>query len=659
MGSGPQETLETLATARITLGVEPFVSIECETPMIEPVCYRLGRPARRAFYGLRPALRPFRSNATSAIHSQRGPVQSELLRFALTRKSHTENPELNFGKFFTDVFLEQWPLNSAPAPLWTPKPGDPSSTKAALNRAEHLHSLQHFIERNLADTRAGGDFMTLYGKEFRRALKSCERHNTYGDILSFINGIDTRLKRLGSRIHVDFHFLGIYYACLTLSECSLDHHIRRYLAADSPIKAKLSEEESLSLVKGLLSSLQAVSFQDPTRDTSNLLCLINGESQPDASNLHQILHWSRDDAKMSQVEDYLALLAQTGDTAIRRLMWEKYLRSDDSEITGFHSGYVYATSMVRAGKPDDALAALRTLSKRAGNDLPRISEFENLNVLLKDDAINGELCQLVSEEEYTKILYVQISEVEKRLGLGFDDNALRERISDTSTSERPLLTIDGDTSGYESPKRLVAEIRALGCSKYPADLNKIGNLLDEFEGSFIPTRVPSWPGPDAEFYWAPQRSPGGLHKTPSQKSDSFPNTSVLDSGLVKVIPGHSQTPYPLGQTLHLMQLGYLLMKQQSPASKGHSDISPQLEETGYLVTWDRVSGRFLIVFAGVEHGVVNPLTESHIRGGPSGRDAIVEINPLNYEHRLGPDIYIPNYRLEVDPSPDLIFDKRT
>lgn len=626
--------------------------------MIEHVCYRLGRPARRAFYGLRPALRPFRGNTTSAIHSNRGPVQSELLRFALTRKIHTENPELNFEKLFRDLFLEQWPFNSAPAPLWTTNPGDPSSTKAALNRAEHLHSLQHFIERELADTTVGDDFMTRYGNEFRRAIKSCERHHTYGDILSFINGVDTRLKRLGSRMHVDFHSLGIYYACLTLSECSLDYHIRCYLAAaDSPIK-KLSEEESLSLVKGLLSSLQAVSFQDPTRDTSNLLRLINGESQPDASNLHQILHWSRDDAKMSQVEDYLALLAQTGDTTIRRLMWEKYLRSDESELTSFHSGYVYAASMVRAGKSDDSLAALRTLSKRAGNNLPCISEFEDLNDLLGNDAINEELCQLVSEEEYAKILYAQISEVEKRLGLRVDDQ-IRKGISDTSAGEQPLITIDGDSSGFESPERLVAEIKALGCSKYAADLNNIGDLLDEFEGSFIPTCVPSWPGSDAEFYWAPQRSSVGLHKPPCQKVDGFPDASLLDSGLVKVTPGHNQTSYAFGQTLHLMQLGYLLVKRQPPTFGGHVDASPQLEETGYLVTWDRASRRFLIVFAGVEHGVVDPLTESHIRAGPSGKDAIMEINPLNYKHTLGPDIYIPNYRLQVDPSHDLIFDKRT
>lgn len=627
--------------------------------MIEHVCYRLGRPARRAFCWLRPALRPVRRNTTSAIHSDRGPAQSELLRFALTRKNHTENPELNFEKLFTDVFLEQWPLNSAPAPLWTPKPGDPSSTKVALSRAEHLHSVQHFIERNLVDTTAGDDFMAIYGKEFKKAVKSCERHHTYGDILSFINGVDTRLKRLGSRMHVDFHAVGIYYACLTLSECSLDYHIRCYLAAaDSPIKEKLGEEDSLSLVKGLLSSLQAVPFQDPSRDISNILRLINGESQPDVSNLHQILYWSKEDAKMSQVEDYLALLAQSGDTTIRRLMWEKYLRSDDAELTGFHSGYVYAASMVRAGKPNDALAALRTLSERAGNDLPHISEFEDLNGILENDIINEELCQLVSKEEYAKILYVQISEVERRLGLPLDGEASHEAISDTSASEKPLVTIDGDSSGYESPGRLVAEIKALGCSKHPADLNNIGNLLDEFEGSFIPTCVPSWPGPDAEFYWAPQRSPVGLHNAHPQKNDSSPNTSLSDSGLVKVTPGHSQTPYAFGQTLHLMQLGYLLMKQQPPASTAHFDTSPQPQETGYLVTWDRVSGRFLIVFAGVEHGVVDPLTESHIRAGPSGRDAIVEINPLNYKHTLGRDIYIPSYRLEVDPSPDLIFDKR-
>ncbi|KAL4785281.1 hypothetical protein BJX76DRAFT_347184 [Aspergillus varians] len=502
--------------------------------------------------------------------------------------------------------------------------------------------------------------MPRYRKQLQNSLEQCERHNTYGQILSFINGLGTRLEQLDSRMFGTFHSMGMHYACLAFSESSLKHHLRGYVAAR---EKHIGQADSHSLVKALLSSLRTLSFQDPKRGTSKLLRLVTGDPDSHTPSLHGILYWTKSNAKQDGVGDYLSLLVQAKSETTLQETWDIYLQStvDDPDFTDFQSGYVYALSLVTAGDSSGALIALRQLSDRAGHNLPGISEFGGLSGLLVDDAITEALGQLVSEEEYARLLNAQISDIEKRLGIRWDDDkAVHLGISDAcDASDQPLLTMDGDSPGYESPERLIAEIQALGCSKSPADLSKLADVLDEYEGNLIPISIPSWSDPDTEFYWTVQRSPVELCSNTSPLGFDDPqNVSLSDLGLVKVIPSTDEGPFALAHTLHLIQLGYLLPKQSSH-SRESSDDPSQLEELGYLVTWDRISGRFLIVFAGAGRGPVNPTAEFHILAAPSGYDAIVEINPLNNMRSLGPNIRIPKYRLEQDPALDLIFGMHT
>jgi hypothetical protein len=214
--------------------------------------------------------------------------------------------------------------------------------------------------------------------------------------------------------------------------------------------------------------------------------------------------------------------------------------------------------------------------------------------------------------------------------------------------------MDGDSSGYESPERLVEEIRTLGRSKSEADLAKIADLLDEYEGDLIPVTVCLDKSSDAEFYWAPQRSPVELRARPFSEADGQHNESLSNLGLIKVTTSNDGNPLASGGTLHLIQLGYLLQKQ-SPASDENLDASPKLKELGYLVTWDRVLDRFLVVFTGTGRGQIDPMTDFRNSDAPAGLKAIMGLDCFHHRNQ-GWDIRFPQYSLELDSSPGLILD---
>ncbi|KAL4764190.1 uncharacterized protein BDW70DRAFT_148159 [Aspergillus foveolatus] len=501
---------------------------------------------------------------------------------------------------------------------------------------------------------------------FQGALERCERGSTDGDILAFINGLEARLKLIdgGNHVATHIHHMGIRYACSALSEPSLRHHLQSYLAAGGKT---LGLYESLALVERLLSALQTLSFQDPKRDVSGLFRLVTGEAGPDSPSLHRILFWARNDVSPMSVGGYLSLLVKTKDDTVRHKIWSEYLqrtvRNRTPIFREYQSAYVYAMSLVDAGDSPGAVSALKQVSVLARNDLPGISHFERVRDLLEDDAINEVLSQIVSEREYAKILDIKLGDIEQRLGITWlddldPDESLHLGLSDNrAASDQPIFDMDGDSSGYESPERLVAEIRAHGNSKSIVDHCKIADLLDDYEGSLIPISIESWPTSDTKFYWAPQRSPLELGKAISV-SDCSQDVLLSKVGLARVIASKEENPYALVQTLHLIQLGYLLAER--PRSSEHSsEVSPQLEETGYLVAWDRAYARMLVVFAGTCRGPVGAAVEFGDISEPSAFRAIARVEPLNNAWAVGPKTRIFRYRLEQDPSPDLFLNTQT
>ncbi|KAL4804461.1 hypothetical protein BDV18DRAFT_162224 [Aspergillus unguis] len=644
---------------------------------MRPTLYRLQSPRRQITTG-------------TGIHSKNGPTQAELLKFALKKDAHITSSRPNTRQHLTNIYLKDWPPDSSPVPLWIRQPRGVDryfeNRENALSRLNDLQGLQAFVEGNVISSSGDAATSKQFQVELRRVLEKCERHNTYGEILSFINGLNTRLGRLDSKKDPYIHVLGMQYACLALSKSSLIRHLLGYLSmTDEP----LDLENSNSLVRSLLSSLHTSSLQDPKSEPTGLLRLVTGEDEPDSPNLNQILCWGRPEFNPLEIGGYLSLLFHSRSDAVRHEKWNKYLEQTvgnmDPAFQEFRSAYEYALTLVNAGDSAGALDALKQVSKCAGNNLPGISMFSQLARLIEDDTISQSLGQIAGKQEYLRILDTQMNRIEQRLGVIWDpDQGLHIGASDArDVSDQPLLTMDGDSAGYKSHERLVAEIQARGSSKYSDDLRKMAGLLDEYEGDMVEVSVPLWTDSGVELYWSPQRSPAEL----SLGSDSEPNRATSDLGLVKVT-AKGQSHFAHAPNLHLMQLGLLYSKElvcadadevlvekdifsfmkdgDDPHQKDmevypeqHPTEQPehqcQLQETGYLVTWDRASSRFLIVFIGKGRRRITPTEEIQLVSALQGPGGILEMYPHSIgATNPGSQVRIPSYYIELDPSHDLI-----
>lgn len=649
-------------------------------------------------------LQPPRCHITRSIHSRNGPTQSESLRFALKKDAHPTDSRQHLKK----VILENWAYGSSPAPLWTTQPRNAESyfenRENALSRVRDIRALQSFVEGNVISSSGETTSSPSVQRALREALKNCERHNSYGEILSFLNGLSTRLDRLESKKDYYIHVLGIHYACLAFSESALKYHLHGCLAArDQP----LDLEHSQYIVQSLLSFFRASSFHDPKRATDKFLSHVIGNSESESPSLCERLYWARADVRPVQVGGYLSFLVYAKVVKARLELWDRYLEHtvgcSEHDHREYQSAYEYAAALVDVDKLPGALRVLKQVSRRAGNDLPGISTFSRLDVLLKKKAIRESLSKFVSEREHTTILGAEINRIEQRLGIRWDpDRALHTAVSDAGdVTDQPLLSMDATSPGYDSPERLIAEITHLGDSKNPTHLNLIADLLDEYAGHLVPISIPFWSDPDTTFYWAPQRSSVELA---SLDQDSGRVKKLSDLGLMKVTADKGEGPFALAPSLHLVQLGMLYIQHslaeqpefspepilgfpleqppkipemdfwqyptesleeherapEEPEDKPfekheeRSDASSDLRETGYLVTWDRAFGRFLIVYIGKGRRAVDPTREFQVLDTDGAPDAIMEVYPLDMAPtNTGPTIGFPSYRVELDPSPDL------
>ncbi|KAL4941824.1 hypothetical protein BDV06DRAFT_212322 [Aspergillus oleicola] len=525
-----------------------------------------------------------------------------------------------------------------------------------MSEAQNLRELQAFVE-NAAIDRLGGTYVVPESwLEWRSALKRCERHNTRGDILAFINGLDTRLRHLDSATRTLLHQAGIKYACFVLSESSLKHHLRGYFASS---RGRLfGYYVSRLLVQSLRSSVEKLRFQGLKHDTKALLQLVTEDSGPDTPSLHQVLYWGRGEVGPNRVGIYLSLLVQLGDNTLRHIIWDRFLYhlATDPKFKDFHSAYVYASSLLDAGDLHGAQTVLKAVSSRAGQTLPKITkcitEYRGLMNLLQNDAMRETISQLVNEDEHGLLLRAELDRIETRLGVKWlPSRELHAGLTNADAAvDQPILTMDGDSLGYESPERFIAELDALRCSSSAESIRRIADLLDEYEGDLIPISIKDWPDPHTKLYWAPHRSPIELRRKSSSERHDSQGQSELDLGLVQVIQSKDNSPFASEPPLRMMQLGYLLAERSSPDDE-ISGVSSELEEPGYIVTWERASDSCMIVFTGTSRGVIDPATEFQTADAPSGCRTILKIDGLGSRYNL---IYrFPKYRLEPDPGQDL------
>ncbi|KAF4165345.1 hypothetical protein CNMCM6936_007953 [Aspergillus lentulus] len=607
------------------------------------------------------------SAITKAKTPNHEPTPSQILRYALT--GSTDPPGQDVSKqdlddHLNDVFLGEWPQSTLPPPLWSslrPKVARLDRDviiKGLEHDVRNLRHLQILIERHINGHGACVLLQAEHCNLLAQALERCQRHHSAAEILVAINALVSRLQRMQMDLHRKLHLLGMHYACLSYSTAALERHLRDLLAIN-PKRFGLAS--SVALVDALYMSIRSFELQGDHPDTGSMLKLVTGESDVgDASEvtLHSILFWVG--PKKTFIGRYFRLLVKLKSRELLHTLWSDVLNLlwAKAGVHRFHNAYSCIVALVVEGDVARATTYLEEISQRADDALPYISEFKDLSVLLANQKVCESVSRLCGHYEHLKILEVQLERMEKRLGINWlPEKSLHTSISDFSDNAtgQPLLTMDGDSSGYESSERLIAEMHALGCSGSLSDLTRLANCLDEHGGEHIPVVQSSAENTPLELAWVPQRCPVDVLDSSEVRPGEHTTNSPSSLGLIRLDPENAGLSPTDTRSLHLMQLGYLIIKPKA------SSAEHEWRESGHIVALDRASGQLFAVFVGKAQGLISPGIQSNIPRIPFDLNSIMKIelrSDLNGTHlgdnHSSPEFDITKCYLDVDPCKDLV-----
>lgn len=542
----------------------------------------------------------------SALAGPRGPVENN--------GSHLEPNDL-----LHDILSEEWPLNTPPLPIQTwlqPQTPDWNSNllgKALLHDVNNIRQIQQFVEGNVNGPDTAAVFQSTHFELLSRALERCQSHNSRSEILLAINGIISRIEKFDTPVSGNLHILGMQYACRCHSVSALEEHLEGYHRVSSK---PLDFDTSLALVKSLVSFIDAAKFEDPEFDVSVVLDLVTGERSSHHSSqhkLHDILCWADSRGPPSSIEQYATLLAKLRSCETLQKAWSRFVEASSTEISqhAFQTVYTCVLALVNAGNVETAVSCLKQLSQHAGNRLPGISEFRKIKLLLDNETVNEVLPRLAGEKELVGIFEIELGYIEKALGIKWQpDRSVHSSISDSlcTATGQPLFTIDGDSVGFDTKDRFIAEVRSFGCSNSLTDLGRISDLLDEHDGSNIHVSLPDCRGKPIEFSWIPHRFPidfSGTSSEANSRTDMAMPRSPPALGLIRVQILSDRDYMGSEVTLHLMQLGYLVVKPSNTLSKG-PESQNKWQQSGHIVALDRATGQLLAIFIGDHHAFLEP-----------------------------------------------------
>ncbi|PYI26663.1 hypothetical protein BP00DRAFT_430125 [Aspergillus indologenus CBS 114.80] len=593
---------------------------------------------------------------------------SQTLRFALTAtlkrpEHHVFDPILESN--LLQSIRNKWPAGSLPSPLlatlWPdPKRHAPKASHLDTRQIRSLPDLQVFIESNVINKEGCRLLQSRQCAPLSKALALCEQHNQFREVLSAIHGIITRVERIDGHCSQRLYVLGMYYAALAFSFPALKRYLEGYLACGSQ---RLGPNESRLLVHALLDAFKYLEFCEETQDISAMISLVTGDAQPSSNRLHDILYWAGPDHRSSWSGSYFTLLVKMNSKALQDILWARIIENltPESHENQFQAAYTCVEALIDAGDTQQAITFLKQISERANSTLPFLSRAKSLCYAFSDDELQA---SLVGEEEHTEILNRLLTDMEDRLGIRWQSNLLLHSSASeplTVASDKPFLTMDGDSTGYGSIERLLTQIHCFGCSKSIADLGQIADSLNEHEGSLVSSLVIPDADTNMEYAWCPQHAPleftGSLSPIGTDFSKPWTPSTL---GLLRVSPDASGQCFAGKRSLHLMQLGYLVARPKKSQERNSQDAT-KWEQTGHIFAWDRFHGQPIAVFIGHVHGT----SQHRIEAGPPnlrfGLRSIVSVNALNdrpthcSSNRVTPiGSGATRYYVDVDPSPDLL-----
>ncbi|PYH96767.1 hypothetical protein BO71DRAFT_159707 [Aspergillus ellipticus CBS 707.79] len=582
-----------------------------------------------------------------------GATPSQLLRFALTGNSSN----LAGDRKLSEMFLGDWSQNSPPTSLWPPhQETSPDRLNIPAKFMANLPMWQMFVEKYINEDNSSLWMQSAGFEILEKALQQSQRRASDGEILSALSAIISRLEGLTGPCSKRIYFLSMYYAVQALSAPALEKYMKRYLDVCSEL---LDPRDSVSLVNAFFQALHSSTFRDPNKDMRALLDVVEGFNQRDDWNLHKICGNASKHSLRAR-EQYIYLLVKLGNkTRLNKVYKQVLMASDPCHPDSFRPIYVCVAALVDMGRVRTAIRFLEKASEHAHGTLPGISEFADLNILLASDAVAAIIPQLLGEEEYRKLLEVQITHMEDRLGIRWQSKESNHTSASDSllvSSEKPLFTIEGDNTGYDSAGRFFAEIKALGCSRSVADLRRIVSLLEDREGDILIISLPSVVDSVTEYAWCPQPFLASFTDVASFDTTKSRTSSAL--GLIRVGYGDDKIPRSSERFMHLMSLG-TVVKRLKPSDDTNPENTNPWTETGHLVAWDRVNGRLFAIFVGRIDGAI----ERRVRPPPTRLSGLEAITPIDLPgHLILPLDTASNpplgtgssrYHVNLDPGPNL------
>lgn len=590
---------------------------------------------------------------------------SQILRFSLTGSTVSPRDEaIRSDETVPDRVIRnlfgKWAPNTPPPPEFESLiPGRARINSRKLGDLLEqndlmIHKIQIFIEQTMHREYRTIMFQAKDCAFLRRALPQCERSNSYSEILCTINGFVARLESMHLSVSPSLHILGMRYACLSLSAPALYYHLRGYRQTGSQ---HMTFTDSLTLVHSLLHGIRLIETGDPGRSLRPILRVVTGEGSGTQGGyrLHDCLSPER---LPEYIFDYLLALIKLKSRSLRGRVLSRSL-AVISRISPFPVvvAYSIAMALVGQGKSNPAATYLSQISQRCGNSLPGILKFRDLPGLLADETINGLLPKAAGERRYMDIVRQQIYHMERILGIQWlPEQSVHASVGDMKcvASDQPLLTIDGTCAGFDSDKRLIDTLIYFGRSNKLGDLARIADLLHEHDGTEIRVSLRTERTEPYELAWRPQCSPIEFSNAlPPRGHDPSVPWSPSALGLLRGRHDSAGVPQENDRTLHLMQLGYLVMRSRRRGLRGEvqPDDDHPWHETGHIVTWDRVNDIFLIVFMGKGHGKMNPGLPPSSQQPPPGLSRIRNIHTFYRDVPWRRKFEMPYSRFHFDVDP--------
>ena len=639
-----------------------------------------------------PHLRPnsqrlLRGLYTSAQSSKQphDPSPSELLRFILTdstKSIESLDSDVASPSYLHELFSTHWKSNSPPAPLWTSlkglAPHNEELLRGLKTHVSNLSSLRNLIERYANDENGAALLQTKDGTLLRLALQRCQRQNTLPEILSVVSDLAARLDRLQLSVHPSTYTTGMLLAMLNLSTPALRQFLAAHRLKEMPA---LGLRESVRVIESCSEALDRKSFENPAYDRSLMLAEITGEGDfivRDRPRLHDILYWTQprdqEDVRYTSqlsAQEYICLLAKLGSVEVLRTCWSNFLKNVQPK--NHHScfaAYQIVMNLIQAANARVAVKYLEDISQHCGDNLPFISKFSGLQILIDDPVVGEALPDLVRGEDYIELLEAQLENMDQQMGIQWNF----ERQEHSSAALEPPETIweaFGDQlspnigAGYTKAShesQLYAGLRAHGCSKSPAALNKIVDLLHDHNGQpieintyldYSKERLREFRSKfgSVEFRWNPEHSPIEFSRSriPTLHNSAQPSTP-LTLGLIRARLIVGGVPQSGVDSLSLMQVGCIDVRY---------GVNESWQSSSYIMVWDRHFGELLGLHVGRTTGIIE---DGPVSVGPFGALMHIRLSSNSDPWELPPsetanprNCWGP-YHLDLDPSPDLDLD---